>query len=284
MRLVTYEVGSGPRAGVLKGDAIVDIWETLGEDPPPGGAGLDALVRGRGLEGLAQRVPGVEPQHELRHASLLPPISRPSKIICIGLNYRQHAAEAGVDPPEVPTFFAKFPNALAAPGDEVRLPAYSDKVDYEAEVAFVVADRCKDVPESDALEHVLGYTLLNDLSARDYQFMTPQWAPGKVFDGSAPCGPAIVTQDEAGPHDAIEISLALNGETLQSASTADLIHSVPALIAFLSKLMTLEAGDLVSTGTPAGVGSVRQPHVWLKPGDECVVESPQLGRLETRLT
>src|SRR5205807_1180464 len=132
----------------------------------------------------------------------------------------QHAEEAGLDAPEAPTFFAKFPNALAAPGAEVKLPAYSEKVDYEAEVAFVIADRCKDVPESEALEHVLGYTLLNDLSARDYQFMTPQWGPGKTFDGSAPCGPAIVTAGDAGPHDAIEISLTLTGETMQSASTA----------------------------------------------------------------
>ena len=262
----------------------MDVWEALGEAPPSGAADLEALVRGRGLDGVAEGTAASHPSHPLSEVRLLAPIARPSKIVCIGLNYRQHAAEAGLDPPEVPTFFAKFPNALAAPGAEVKLPAYSEKVDYEAEVAFVVADRCKDVPEPDALEHVLGYTLLNDLSARDYQFMTPQWAPGKVFDGSAPCGPAIVTPDEAGPHDAIEISLTLNGETLQSASTADLIHSIPALVAFLSTLMTLEPGDLISTGTPAGVGSARQPHVWLKPGDECVVESPQLGRLETRLT
>ncbi|MEA2387953.1 MAG: acylpyruvate hydrolase, partial [Thermoleophilaceae bacterium] len=120
--------------------------------------------------------------------------------------------------------------------------------------------------------------------ARDYQFMTPQWLPGKVFDGSAPCGPALVTPDEAGAHDAIEISLTLNGETMQSASTADLIHPIPALVEYLSKLMTLEPGDVVSTGTPAGVGSVRDPHVWLKAGDEVVVESPTLGRLENRLT
>ena len=282
MRLVNYDAGSGPRAGVLQDDGIVDIWEALGEEPK-GMAGVVALVRTRGLEGVAERTAGAEPTAALSDVKLLAPVLRPSKIICIGLNYRQHAEEAGLDAPEAPTFFAKFPNALSAPGAEVKLPAYSEKVDYEAEVAFVIADRCKDVPESEALEHVLGYTLLNDLSARDYQFMTPQWGPGKTFDGSAPCGPAIVTAGDAGPHDAIEISLTLNGETMQSASTADLIHSIPALVAFLSKLMTLEPGDLISTGTPAGVGSVRDPHVWLKPGDVCVVESPQLGRLETPL-
>ena len=137
--------------------------------------------------------------------------------------------------------------------------------------------------EADALGCVAGYTLLNDLSARDFQFKTPQWMPGKVFDGSAPCGPALVTPDEAGDHDAIEIALTLNGEEMQRGSTADLVHSVPALVAYLSKLMTLEPGDIVSTGTPAGVGSLRDPRVWLKPGDEVVISSPQLGELATRL-
>jgi 2-keto-4-pentenoate hydratase/2-oxohepta-3-ene-1,7-dioic acid hydratase in catechol pathway len=204
---------------------------------------------------------------------LLPPVLNPSKIVCIGLNYRSHAAEAGLDPPEQPTFFAKWPNALAGSGAEIALPSFSDRVDYEAEVAFVVG----------ADGDVAGYTLFNDLSARDYQFQTPQWMPGKVFDGSAPCGPALVTPDEAGPHDAIEIELRLNGEVMQSSSTADLVHSVPALVAHLSKLMTLEPGDIVSTGTPAGVGSTRDPHVWLKSGDEVVISSPTLGVLASRL-
>jgi 2-keto-4-pentenoate hydratase/2-oxohepta-3-ene-1,7-dioic acid hydratase in catechol pathway len=214
---------------------------------------------------------------------LLPPVPQPGKIICLGLNYRSHAEEAGMEAPVVPTFFAKWANALAAPGASVALPSWSSKVDYEAEVAFVIGRRCRDVAEADALDVVAGYTLLNDLSARDYQFKTPQWMPGKVFDGSAPCGPALVTPDEAGPHDEIGVSLTLNGELMQSATTADLIHSIPAVIAYLSQLMTLEPGDLISTGTPAGVGSTRQPRVWLKPGDEVVVESPTLGRLETRL-
>ena len=163
------------------------------------------------------------------------------------------------------------------------LPSTSQKVDYEAEVAFVIGDRCKDVSEDQAMDHVAGYMLLNDLSARDLQFSTPQWMPGKVFDGSAPCGPALVTPDEAGPHDAIEIELRLNGEVMQSASTADLIHSVPALVSHLSGLMTLDPGDIVATGTPSGVGGAREPRVWLKPGDEVVVSSPQLGELKTVL-
>jgi acylpyruvate hydrolase len=210
-------------------------------------------------------------------------VPNPEKIICIGLNYRSHAAEAGIDPPETPTFFAKFRNALAAPGASVKLPAASKKVDYEAEVAFVVGRRCKEIEPADALDAVAGYMLLNDLSARDLQFSTPQWIPGKVFDGSAPCGPALVTPDEAGPDEAISFALDLNGERMQEASTADLIFSVPSLLSHLSWLMTLDPGDIVSTGTPSGVGSTRDPRVWLKAGDEVVISSPTLGTLRTEI-
>lgn len=276
MRLVTYDVGAGPRAGVLDGDVVRDVWG-IDAPVPPAQRGLASLVRG----GLLGEFGPAGPELALADVTLLPPIRNPGKIICIGLNYRSHAEEAGLEVSDTPTFFAKFTNALAAPGAEVRLPGYSQKVDFEAEVAFVVGERCKDVPEDKALDCVAGYMLFNDLSARDYQFRTNQWMPGKVFDGSAPCGPALVTPDEAG--DPIEISLTLNGELMQSASTDDLIHSVPALLSYLSALMTLEPGDVVATGTPAGVGSVRNPRVWLKPGDEVVVSSPTLGELRTVL-
>jgi 2-keto-4-pentenoate hydratase/2-oxohepta-3-ene-1,7-dioic acid hydratase in catechol pathway len=283
MRLVTYDAGHGPRAGALQGDEIVDVFEALGGEPP-GVPGVRALLEA-GLVGEAE-VAIAEAGSALTgpaEARLLAPVPDPDKLIGIGLNYRSHAKEASLDPPKRPTFFAKFRNALAATGDEVALPAASKKVDYEAEVAFVVGRRARDVSQKNALAHIAGYTLVNDLSARDLQFATPQWMPGKVFDGSAPCGPALVTPDEAGPADAIEIELTLNGKTMQQASTAELIHPIPALLAHLSRLMTLEPGDLVFTGTPAGVGSVRRPRVWLKPGDEIVVSSPQLGRLETRI-
>src|SRR4051794_1163490 len=266
MRLVSFDAGGGVRAGILDGEGI--------RDAGPGGVG--ALLR----SGEPPRTDGPR----VENVRLLPTVPDPEKIVLLGLNYRSHAEEAGLEAPETPTFFAKFRNALAAPGADVALPPYSQKVDYEAEVAFVIGRRAKDVSEDDALHHIAGYTLLNDLSARDFQFKTPQWMPGKVFDGSAPCGPALVTPDEAGPHDAIEIALTLNGEEMQRSTTADLIHSIPKTLAYLSMLMALEPGDIVSTGTPAGVGSVREPRVWLKPGDEVVVESPQLGRLETRLT
>ena len=269
MRLVTYEAGAGPRAGILRNERVFGEWE----------GDLAALLRGPGLDALDDGGDGIP----LADVTLLSPVLTPGKIVCLGLNYRSHADEAGMEPPETPTFFAKYPNALAPPGADVALPAYSEKVDYEAEVAFVIGRRCKDVTEGGALDVIAGYTLLNDLSARDYQFKTPQWQPGKVFDGSAPCGPALVTPDEAGEHDQIAIRLELNGQTMQDATTGDLIHPIPAIVAYLSKLMTLEPGDLVSTGTPAGVGSVRKPRVWLQPGDEIVIESATLGRLETRI-
>ncbi len=284
MRLVTYDAGSGPRAGALRDHAIVDIWEALGAARSDGPPSVRALLDSGRVEEAAAAVAEVEAGDiSASDARLLPPIPDPDKLIGIGLNYRSHAEEAGLEPPATPTFFAKYRNSLAAPGAEVALPAASEKVDYEAEVAFVVGRRARDVGEADALSHIAGFTLLNDLSARDLQMATPQWMPGKVFDGSAPCGPALVTLDEAGPPDAIEIALVRNGETMQQASTADLIHSIPALLAYLSSLMTLEPGDVVFTGTPAGVGSLRTPRVWLEPGDELAVVSPQLGRLETRI-
>jgi 2-keto-4-pentenoate hydratase/2-oxohepta-3-ene-1,7-dioic acid hydratase in catechol pathway len=269
MRLVNYATPEGARAGVLRDGRVHEV-----RDAPAGGLG--ALLSAGHLD-------GVEAGDEVQGAELLPPIERPGKVLCIGLNYRAHAEEGGREAPELPTFFAKFATSLRPAGATVELPRWSNRVDYEAEVAFVIGSRCKDVPADRALDHVAGYTLLNDLSARDYQFKTPQWMPGKTFDGAAPCGPALVTPDEAGPPDAIEIELLLNGEQMQASSTADLVHSIPELVEYLSMLMTLEPGDLIATGTPAGVGSLRDPKVWLKAGDRVEVRSPQLGVLETTL-
>ena len=279
MRLVSYDVGGGPRAGQLVDERIFDLWghgEPIREEDRT----LSALIRG-GLLGDIEPAPG--DGLALDSVRLLPPVGDPGKIVCIGLNYRSHAAEAGIDPPDRPTFFAKFANALVPAGATVALPEGTEKVDYEAEIAVVIGARCSRVSADEALERVAGYTLFNDLSARDWQFATPQWMPGKVFDGAAPCGPALVTADEAGAPDAIEFRLELNGEVMQEASTADLIHPIPDLIAHLSGLMTLEPGDIVATGTPSGVGSVREPRVWLKPGDEIVITSPTLGELRTTI-
>jgi acylpyruvate hydrolase len=279
MRLVSYEAGAGPRAGLLTDGRVHDVWGEAFSHLRADDRTLDAILRG-GL--LDQVQPGEGEGTPVEEVRLLPPLARPGKIICIGQNYHAHAEEQGTQAPEMPTFFAKFANALAAPGATVPLPSWS-RVDYEAEVAFVIGTGGKDIPEERALDHVAGYMLLNDLSARDYQFKTPQWMPGKTFDGSAPCGPALVTADEAGPADAIEFALRLNGEVMQEGTTADLVHSIPALVAYLSMLMTLEPGDVVATGTPAGVGALRDPRVWLAAGDEIEISSPRLGVLNTTL-
>lgn len=283
MRLVTFDAGDGPRAGIAEGDLVVDAWALLGE---PHRGSLRELIAGGRSEELRGRLGDTgAPSHPRSSVHLLPPIPDPGKIVCIGLNYRKHAAEVGADLdslPEIPTIFAKFPNALVADAATVRVP--TAKTDYEAEVAFVVGRPARDVDEDEALDYIAGYTLLNDLSARDLQGATPQWMAGKVFDGSAPCGPWLVTPDEAGPADQIAIRLTLNGEEMQSGATDDLIFSIPQLLSQLSKLMTLEPGDIVSTGTPEGVGMGRKPRVWLGDGDEIVIESPTLGRLTTRIS
>ncbi|MEZ5073922.1 MAG: fumarylacetoacetate hydrolase family protein [Solirubrobacterales bacterium] len=280
MRLITYRSERGERAGVLAGREVVDAGDALGDGEARSVRGLletGALADLAGAAAGAERVP-------LGEVTLLAPVPNPEKIVCIGLNYREHAAEGRLEPPEVPTFFAKYANALTADGATVSLPASSRKVDYEAEVAFVVGRTAKDVDAATALDHVAGYTLLNDLSARDLQFRTPQWMPGKVFDGSAPCGPALVTADEVpSAPGQIGIALDLNDERMQEATTADLIFPVPELLAHLSSLMTLVPGDIVATGTPAGVGGAREPRVWLRPGDELVVSSPELGELRTTI-
>ncbi len=185
MRLVSYRSERGDRAAVVGEGGLVDIADAIGEGPES----LRGLLGTGSLELVAEATAGAEPAVELADAELLPPVPNPQKIICIGLNYADHAAEAKQEAPPVPTFFAKFANALVPDGSTVPLPASSTKVDFEAEVAFIIGRAAKDVAVADALDHVAGYTLLNDLSARDLQFQTPQWIPGKVFDGRLPAGP-----------------------------------------------------------------------------------------------
>jgi acylpyruvate hydrolase len=281
MRLVTYDAGDGGRAGMVVDGRVVDAWSALGE---PHREGLRELIaRGR-IDDLRARIGDTgAPSHPPSAVKLLAPIPDPEKIICIGLNYVKHAEEGRQELPTTPIMFGKWRNALVADGATVTLPQASQKVDYEAEVAFVVGRRASNVDEADALDHVAGYTLFNDLSARDLQFATPQWMAGKAFDGSAPCGPFLVTPEEAGGPDGIEIELTLNGEKMQGDSTANFIFGIPRLVSYLSGLMTLEPGDIVATGTPSGVGGAREPRVWLKDGDEVVVSSPTLGRLTTKI-
>jgi len=210
---------------------------------------------------------------------LLAPVPRPTKIICIGLNYKDHAAESGAELPVEPVLFSKYPTAVVGPGQAIRLPEMSKEVDYEAELAFVIGTGGKNIPAEKALDHVAGYTCFNDISARDLQFRDGQWMKGKTPDTFAPTGPALVTADEVGDPGKLAIKLELNGQVMQSSNTDQLIFPVPELIAFLSRLVTLEPGDVVATGTPSGVGFARKPPVFLKDGDTVTVEIEKLGRL-----
>jgi 2-keto-4-pentenoate hydratase/2-oxohepta-3-ene-1,7-dioic acid hydratase in catechol pathway len=210
----------------------------------------------------------------------LPPIEAPEKIVCIGLNYRDHAAEVNLPLPTEVTAFAKYANSLVGNGAAVVIPRESDKVDYEAELAFVIGKRGRHIPAERAYEYVAGYTIVNDVSVRDYQMRTSQWMLGKVFDTHAPCGPVIVTTDEIPDPQTLAIRTSIDGQLLQDSNTAQLVFTVPALVAELSSIMTLEPGDIVATGTPAGVGSSRTPKRWMRVGERVRVEIEKIGALE----
>jgi 2-keto-4-pentenoate hydratase/2-oxohepta-3-ene-1,7-dioic acid hydratase in catechol pathway len=207
------------------------------------------------------------------------PVPRPGKVLCIGLNYRDHAAESNMQIPEKPVVFSKFSSCVIAPGEPVVIPSTSHQVDYEAELAVVIGRRAKHVPAARAYEYVLGYTALNDVSARDFQFSDGQWQRGKSSDTFAPMGQTIVTTDEITDPHKLSIKLTLNGKVMQDSNTDQLIFGVPALIEFISQSITLEPGDVIATGTPAGVGFARKPPVFLQPGDQMEVLIEGMGGL-----
>ncbi len=210
---------------------------------------------------------------------LLAPVPRPGKLICIGLNYRDHAIESKMPIPERPVVFSKFSSSVIGPGEAVVVPSKSEQVDYEAELAVVIGRRAKNVTPEQAYDYVLGYTIVNDVSARDFQFADGQWQRGKSCDTFAPMGQWIVTTDEIPDPHKLSIKLRLNGQTMQDSSTNQLIFGVPELIAFLSESITLEPGDVIATGTPPGVGFARKPPVFLKSGDVMEVEIEGIGTL-----
>ena len=207
------------------------------------------------------------------------PIDRPGKIVCVGLNYRDHAAEQGVAPPEHPILFAKWQTALVGPGEPIVLPPVAREVDYEAELGVIIGERVRNVSEGQALEAVRGYVCVNEVSARDLQFSDGQWTRAKSIDTFCPVGPRFVPRGEIPDPQALWIRCTLNGEVMQDSSTAEMIFSVAEVIAFASRTMTLEPDDLIATGTPAGVGFTREPPVFLKDGDEVTVEIDGLGAL-----
>jgi 2-keto-4-pentenoate hydratase/2-oxohepta-3-ene-1,7-dioic acid hydratase in catechol pathway len=205
-------------------------------------------------------------------------IDTPQKIVCVGLNYRDHAEEQGVDLPERPLLFAKWPNTLIEAGAPIRLPAISKQVDYEAELGVVIGTRASGVSAGDALDHVRGYVVANDVSGRDLQFSDGQWVRGKSLDTFLPVGDLVPASDVPDPQ-ALGIRAILNGETMQDSNTSNMVFGVAEIIAFVSQAITLEPGDLIITGTPAGVGAFRKPQVWLKPGDEITIEIDGIGSI-----
>lgn len=278
MRFVTFGAGNEAHAGVVSGsEAVLDL-SSIGfgslleliESGPHGRAKVENFIYS----------PPEEAKHRLADVQLLAPIPRPRKLICVGLNYRDHAEETGAQIPKVPTIFNKFHTAVIGPGAKVILPKVSKAPDYEAEFAFVIGAGGRNLAAEDWQKHVFGYTLVNDVTARDYQRATSQWLMGKTFDTFAPMGPWIITADEiADPHD-LDIQMEINGEVLQDSNTRELIFKIPDLIAFLSSVFTLEAGDIVSTGTPAGVGFARKPPRYLHAGDQMTVRMPAIGELQ----
>ncbi len=210
-------------------------------------------------------------------------IDLPQKIVCVGLNYRAHAGEQGGALPEQPLLFAKWPNTLIGPGDPIRIPKISSQVDYEAELGVVIGRRAHAVAAGDALAHVRGYLVANDVSARDLQFADGQWTRGKSLDTFLPLSDLIPAEEVPDPQ-ALPIRAILNGETMQDSNTRDMVFSVAELIAFISQAITLEPGDLLLTGTPEGVGAFRDPPVWLQPGDEITIEIDGIGTLTNPIT
>ena len=225
-------------------------------------------------------------QTELREVGqLMAPIPDPLKVLCIGLNYRDHAEESNMAIPEEPVVFGKFGNTIAAPGEAIRLPTVSSQVDYEAELVVVIGKGGYEIAQENALEHVAGYCNGHDVSARDWQIGKPgkQWLLGKTPDTFAPIGPWLVTSDEVADPHGLDVKLRLNGEEMQNGNTREFIFGVDEIIAYVSQIMTLEPGDIIFTGTPAGVGMGRDPQVWLKDGDEVEVEISGLGILKNNV-
>ena len=277
MRLVTFAEDGVEKIGVRVGDDVFDVTkasEAFGGD-------MIGVIKGGSAAKEALKTAAASAQaRPLSSVKLLPPIPRPGKILCIGRNYAAHAAEGGAAPPTYPEVFVRFPSSLIAHGDPLVLPKASDKFDFEGELVMVIAKTGRHVAESDALDMIYGWSLFNDGSVRDYQRKASQWTMGKNFDGTGAFGPDIVTADEVTPGGVgLQLQTRVSGETMQNANTRDLIFPIAKLIWHLTEVMTLEAGDIVVTGTPEGVGYARTPPRFMVPGDTVDIEVEQVGVL-----
>ncbi len=292
MKLATYTYDGSTRLGALVGESLLDLRAAHAAENPGGAlpttllelvqGGGTAFDAGRGVfeQAAANPVDYAPHLHPLSDVTLHAPLPRPGKIICVGLNYADHCREQDVPFPERPLLFTKFTSAVSDPGAPISWPeGSSEQVDFEAELAVVIGREAKNVEEADALDYVAGYMTVNDVSARDVQFADQQWDRGKGFDTFYPMGPYLVTADEIPDPQALAIQTRVNGETMQDSSTAEMIFTVARIIAFITRTATLYPGDVISTGTPHGVGVFRSPQVFLKPGDVVEVEVEGLGVL-----
>ncbi|MFL5690116.1 MAG: fumarylacetoacetate hydrolase family protein [Chloroflexota bacterium] len=282
MRLISFQTSDGHDAlGVVAGSSWIPAVSLL----PTGPATMEGLLRGPSdaLDALRRAATPARVERDgrpLQEAVLLAPVPRPGKIVAIGRNYKDHAAESGAEPPAAPLIFAKWPSSVIGPGEEIRWdPALSSQVDYEAELGVVIGRTARWVSPADALSYVLGYTCIDDVSARDLQFGDGQWVRGKSLDTFCPMGPVIVTTDEIPDPQVLGISCRVNGRTLQRATTADMYFDVATIVSHCSQAFTLEPGDVIATGTPAGVGAFRDPPILLGDGDEVIVEIEGIGEL-----
>lgn len=305
MKLLHYKKNSQYRLGCLAGDYIIDLnkgWKfylkyknlkSPKKDIPVDmveffKSGEESL---KNAKKMIQFVEKLIKRNEIHNSFMLkaddvkigPPVLKPEKIICIGLNYRDHCEESGAKIPKIPVIFSKFSTAIIGNDDFIVKPSLTKELDYEAELAFVIGKEGRWIDKKDWLEYVAGYTIMNDVSARDIQFSDGQWVRGKTFDTFAPIGPYLVTPDEIDNSDNLKIQLVLNGKMMQNSNTKNLVFNVPYLVSFLSKVVTLKPGDIVSTGTPPGVGVFRKPPVLLKHNDEIEIFIEKIGVLRNKV-
>ncbi|HEY8462791.1 MAG TPA: fumarylacetoacetate hydrolase family protein [Bacillota bacterium] len=286
MKLGTFRIGNNQFIGAILNDVVIDLAQAAK-------ANKEFQSYSQAFSDMRTLLPLTEqaaklvavsshldiPRYRLNDVEIMAPITNPNKIICVGLNYLDHALESNEEIPTEPVIFTKFQTSLIGMGSPIRLPRLSKQVDYEAELAVVIKKTGKYIPEAEAWEYVAGYTAMNDVSARDLQMRGSQWTKGKAIDTFAPLGPYLVTADEISDPHQLRIQLELNGQIMQDSCTDQLIFKIPQLISFLSELFTLEPGDVISTGTPPGVGFVQQPPVFLKSGDQVSVIIEKIGKL-----
>ena len=274
MKLVMFVEGDkGPRPGLVVDGGVVDL----------GAEGFkDSVAFMAAASSVQADVARSKPTIALENVKLLAPVLAPPRIFGIGVNYAEHAAESKTEVQKVPTVFIVLSYAVVGPGADVVLPKASSKVDYEAELAVVIGKAGYQIPAGAAMEHVFGYTIMNDVSARDVQRATTQWSLGKSFPTFAPMGPWVVSKDEVADPHTLQISMTIGGEKLQDSNTSMMIFKIPALIEYISGVVPLQVGDVISTGTPAGVGMGRTPQRWLKPGEEMAIEIEGIGELRNR--